>query len=62
MVIVFSILASLGLGMWAGLPFSPPISPAPTIVLMIVVANCVHLLVALQQCLRAGYNRHDAIV
>ena len=62
MVIVFSILASMGLGMWAGLPFSPPISPAPTIVLMIVVANCVHLLVALQQCLRAGHNRHDAIV
>jgi len=61
-VIVFSILASLGLGIWAGLPFSPPISPAPTIVLMIVVANCVHLLVALQQRLRAGDTRHDAIV
>ena len=61
-VIVFSILSSLGLGVWAGLPFSPPISPAPTIVLMIVVANCVHLLVALQQRLRAGDSRHDAIV
>ena len=61
-VIVFSILASLGLGVWAGLPFSPPVSPAPTIVLMIVVANCVHLLVALQQRLRAGDSRHDAIV
>ncbi|MCY4067359.1 MAG: hypothetical protein OXF57_13475, partial [Rhodospirillaceae bacterium] len=34
-VIVFSILASMGLGFWIGLPFSPPISPAPTIVLMI---------------------------
>ncbi len=62
LVIVFSILASLGLGAWLGLPFSPPISPAPTIVLMIVVANCVHLLVALQQRLRAGDSRHDAIV
>ena len=62
MVIVFSILASVGLGGWAGLPFSPPISPAPTIVLMIVVANCVHLLVALQQRLRAGDSKHDAIV
>ncbi len=61
-VIVFSILASLGLGIWVGLPFSPPITPAPTIVLMIVVANCVHLLVALQQRLRAGDSRHDAIV
>ena len=61
-VIVFSILASIGLGGWAGLPFSPPIAPAPTIVLMIVVANCVHLLVALQQRIRAGDSRRDAIV
>ena len=61
-VIVFSILASMGLGVWAGLPLSPPIAPAPTIVLMIVVASCVHLLVALQQRLRAGDSRHDAIV
>ena len=62
MVIVFSILASMGLGAWAGLPFSPPISPAPTIVLMIVVANCVHLLVALRQRLQAGESKHDAII
>ena len=27
-VIIFSILASVGLGAWAGMPFSPPISPA----------------------------------
>ena len=38
-VIVFSILVSVGLGVWVGLPFSPPVSPAPTIVLMIVVAT-----------------------
>ena len=61
-VIVFSILVSVGLGVWAGLPFSPPVSPAPTIVLMIVVANCVHLLVALQQRLCAGDSKRDAIV
>ena len=62
LVIVFSILASFGLGGWAGLPFSPPISPAPTIVLMIVVANCVHLLVGLQQRMRAGDPKREAIV
>ena len=61
-VMVFSILASIGLGGWAGMPFSPPIAPAPTIVLMIVVANCVHILVSLQQRLRAGDSRNDAIV
>ena len=62
MVVVFSILASMGLGVWVGLPFSPPVAPAPTIVLMIVVANCVHLLVGLQQRLREGDSKHDAIV
>ena len=61
-VMIFSIFASMGLGAWAGMPFSPPIAPAPTIVLMIVVANCVHILVALQQRMRAGDSRHDAIV
>ena len=61
-VIVFSILASMGLGGWVGLPFTPPTAPAPTIVLMIVVANCVHLLVTLQQRLRAGDSRRRAIV
>ena len=61
-VMVFSILASIGLGGWAGMPFSPPIAPAPTIVLMIVVANCVHILVTLQQRMGAGDTRNDAIV
>ena len=62
LVMVFSILVSMGMGGWAGLPFTPPTAPAPTIVLMIVVANCVHLLVALQQRLRAGDTRRAAIV
>ncbi len=62
LVIIFSILASMGLGAWVGMPFSPPISPAPTIVLMIVVANCVHLLVGLRQHLQAGNQKRDAIV
>ena len=62
LVMVFSILVSMGMGGWVGLPFTPPTAPAPTIVLMIVVANCVHLLVALQQRLRAGDAKRAAIV
>ncbi len=61
-VMVFSILVSMGLGGWIGLPFSPPIAPAPAIVLIIVVATCVHLLTALKQRLGAGDSRPDAIV
>ena len=62
LVIVFSVLAAMGLGGWVGLPFTPPTAPAPTIVLMIVVANCVHLLVTLQQRLQAGDSKRAAIV
>ena len=62
LVMVFSILVSMGMGGWVGLPFTPPTAPAPTIVLMIVVANCVHLLVTLQQRLRAGDTKHAAVV
>ncbi len=62
LVIVFSIIASIGLGGWVGLPFTPSTAPAPTIVLMIVVANCVHLLSTLQQRLQAGDSKHEAIV
>ncbi len=61
LVMVLSVVVSLGLGGWVGLPFSPPVAPAPTIVLMIVVANSVHLLVTLQQRLQAGDSKHDAI-
>ena len=60
-IMVLSVVVSLGLGGWVGLPFSPPAAPAPTIVLMIVVANSVHLLVTLQQRLQAGDSKHTAI-
>ena len=62
LVIVFSVLVSTGLGSWAGLPLTPPTAPAPTIVLMVAVANCTHVLVTLLQQLRAGKERHAAIV
>ncbi len=62
LVIIFSIVAAMGLGGWVGLPFSPPTAPAPTIVLMIVVANCVHLLVTQLQRMQAGEPKRAAIV
>ncbi len=62
LAIVFSVIVSMGLGGWTGLPLSPTATPAPSIVMMIVVANCVHLLVALRQRLRAGDARRAAII
>ena len=52
----------MGIGGWVGVPFSPPIAPAPTIVLMIVVANCVHILVSIRRNLRNTASKQEAIV
>ena len=62
LVIVFSVLAAMGLGGWAGLSFTPSTAPAPTMVLMISIAGCVHLLVTLMQRLQAGDPKQAAIV
>jgi len=62
LVIVFSILAAVGLNGWASLPFTPTAASMPTIVLIIAVANCVHLLVTLQERLGAGDAKRTAIV
>ena len=61
-VIIFSVLAAMGLGGWVGLSFTPSTAPAPTIVLMISIAGCIHLLVTLLQRLQAGDSKHAAIV
>ena len=61
LIIIFSITASVGLGGWLGLPFSPPIAPAPIIVLMIVVANCVHILVSVRRSMLHTESKQEAI-
>ena len=61
LVIIFSVIAAMGIGGWVGLPFSPPVAPAPTVVLMVAVANCTHLVASLMQRLRAGDTKDAAV-
>ena len=61
-VVVFSVLAAIGMGSWIGLPFTPPSAQTPTMVLMIAVASCVHLLVTMQHRMRIGDSKHAAII
>jgi len=61
-VIMFSMAASMGLGGWAGLPLSTSTAATPTIVLTVAVANCMHLLVTMQQRLSDGDSKRAAIV
>ncbi len=62
LVIIFSVFVAVGMGGWVGLPFTPATAPVPTIVLMIAVANCVHLLVTLQQRMQIGDSKRSAII
>ncbi len=61
-VIILSVVTALGLAGWIGFRFSPPTATAPTIILTVAVANCVHVLVTMLQRLRAGDDKRAAIV
>ena len=52
LVVTLSIVTAMGLGGWAGFPLTPPTAAAPTIVLTVAIANCVHVLVTLLHCMQ----------
>ena len=61
LVIAFSILTAMGLGGHVGYPITPPSAAAPTIILTVAIANCVHLLVTFLYGLRHGKQKHAAL-
>jgi predicted RND superfamily exporter protein len=62
LVIVFSIITAMGLAGWAGIKLTPPSAAAPTIILTLAVADCVHVLVSFLHALRRGQDRTSAMV
>ena len=61
-VVILSILTAMGVAGWVGIPFSTATSATPIIVLTLAVANCLHLLVTVQERLGAGDSRSAAVV
>lgn len=61
LVILFSILSAMGLGTYLGMPLSPPSASAPTIILTVAIANCVHILVTFIHDMRLGKSKDDAL-
>ncbi len=61
-VVILSIAAAMGLAGWVGIPLSTSTSATPIIVLTLVVANCLHVLVAVQERLGPDNPRHRAVV
>jgi len=62
LVILFSILAGMGMGGHLGFPITPPSASSPTIILTVAIANCVHILVTLLHEMRAGREKKEALV
>ena len=61
-VIFMSIAGGMGMAGWLGIPLSPPAASAPTIILTLAVADCVHLLTTFYYNLRHGMERHAAVI
>lgn len=62
LVIVFSILGGMGLAGWLGIALTPPSANAPTIILTLAVADCVHVLVSFLHAMRRGLDKTSAMV
>ena len=61
-VVFLSIMAAMGTAGWLGIKLTPPSASAPTLILTLAVADCVHFLVTLYHNVRSGDSKHAAIV
>lgn len=62
LIIIFSIMAAMGIGGYVGFPLTPPAMSAPTIILTVAIASCVHILVTFLHDMRTGKEKHEAII
>ncbi len=61
-VILFAIITAMGLGAMLGFPLSPASISAPTIILTVAIANCVHILSNMNYEYAIGHKKIDAIL
>ncbi len=62
LVVFLSIMGAMGMAGWMGIKLTPPSASAPTLILTLAVADCVHFLVTLYHNVRRGSSKHEAIV
>ncbi|MDQ7050904.1 MAG: MMPL family transporter [Enterobacterales bacterium] len=60
-VIIFSIIASMGIWGWSGGYLTGPSAGAPVMILTLAVADCVHLLSTFYYNLRHGMSKREAL-
>ncbi len=62
LVIIFSVASGMGLMGWLGIPLTPVVSTAPTMIMTLAVADSIHLLVTFLKEMSRGRDRKEAIV
>lgn len=61
-VIFTSIFCAMGSAGWLGLTLSPPSASAPTLILTLAVADCVHVLISYLHNMHSGMNKNDSLI
>jgi len=61
LVILLSVIAAMGTAGWFGVPLTGPLMSAPTIIMTLAVADCVHILTNWMQGLRRGREKGPAM-
>ncbi|SGZ01956.1 Putative uncharacterized protein [Moritella viscosa] len=61
LVIFMSIVTTMGIAGWTGFYLSGPLSSAPTMILTLAVADCIHILASMFYEMRQGVNKRLAI-
>jgi len=62
LVILLSIVTAMGVAGWLGIKLTPPSASAPTMIMTLAVADCVHLLITFLQRLRQTPDKAEAMV
>lgn len=62
LVIILSIAGGMGFAGWVGIDLTAPSSAAPTVILTLAVADCVHVLASFYHELRLGSEKRDALI
>ncbi len=61
-VTILSTMAAMGFAGFTGVKLTPPAAMAPTIIMTIAIADCVHILVSMFHEMRHGKTKHEALV
>lgn len=62
LVVIFSIISTMGLAGWTGFYLTGPSASAPTVIMTLAVADCIHILTTMLYEMRHGAEKRQAII